>query len=461
MPALLREFNYLQQIGGDQVKQRTLLAILSIALVALLAACAVPQAAPEGAAEPAAATEAAAESAEAAPAEGAAAEPVTISFWYAIGGAQGEALQAMIDEFNATNQDGITVEATFSGDYGETATKVIAALESGDLPNGGLLPAAPLWTCREENYLIEEYIQGEDGLNVDDYWPVLWDYNTYDSHLCSLPFNNSTMVMFYNKDLMASAGLDPEAPPQTWDELYTQAKAIVDANPGTIGVEVRDEGWWLKALILQNGGQIMNEDASAPAFASEAGYGAMEYWKKLIDDGLMPPAQHGDSRDLFIAGQVGFFMSSTGNIGRVKDGAQFAWSTDFLPANVDRGATVGGAALAMFPADKAQEDATWRFLKWLVSPENSARFAAQTGYVPIHKQAAESPEIQALFAAEPAYVAGFEQLAIATQYPHFWEMGSMDNYLAGAIEQMELGALSPQAALDDAAAQLNTEMGNP
>jgi ABC-type glycerol-3-phosphate transport system substrate-binding protein len=52
-------------------------------------------------------------------------------------------------------------------------------------------------------------------------------------------------------------------------------------------------------------------------------------------------------------------------------------------------------------------------------------------------------------------------LAIATQYPHFWEMGSMDNYLAGAIEQMELGALSPQAALDDAAAQLNTEMGNP
>ncbi|MBK8021052.1 MAG: extracellular solute-binding protein [Chloroflexi bacterium] len=191
-------------------------------------------------------------------------EPVTITFWYAIGGSQGEALQALIDEFNATNTDGITVEATFSGDYGETATKLIAAMEAGDLPNGGLVAAGPLWTCREGNYLIEEYINGPEGVNMEDYWQVLWDYNTYEGHICSLPFNNSTMVMYYNQDLMAQAGLDPEAPPQTWEELVAQAQAVVSAVPGTIGVEVRDEAWWLKGLILQNGGQIMNEDSSAP-----------------------------------------------------------------------------------------------------------------------------------------------------------------------------------------------------
>lgn len=429
------------------------LLVLSAMLLALwLAGCtapAAPESAPADEAPPS--EEAATDSAS---------EPLTITFWYALGGSRGEVLQAMIDEYNATNPDGVTVDATFTGGYGDTATKVIAALESGDLPNGGLAPAGPLWTCREGNYLIEDYINGPEGINMDDYWDVLWQYNTYEGHICSLPFNNSTMVMYYNKDLMAAAGLDPESPPQTWDELYEQAKAIVDANPGAIGVEVRGTDWWLKGLILQNDGQIMNEDASAPAFASEAGYGALEYWKKLVDDGLMPAAQHGDSRDLFLAGQVGFFMSSTGNIGRVKDGAQFDWGTAFLPGNVKQGATVGGAALVMFPDDEAHELATWRFLKWLISPENSAKFSAATGYVPIHKQAAESPEIKQLFADEPAYIAGFEQLGVASQYPHFWEMGTLDNYLADAIEQVELGEKTPQEALDEAAAKLTEEMGN-
>ena len=387
-------------------------------------------------------------------------DPVAITFWYAVGGSRGEVLQAMIDEFNATNPYGITVDATYTGGYGDTANKVLASLESGGLPDGGLVPAAPLWTCREENYLIEDYMAGPEGIDKDDYWPVLWDYNTYDGRVCSLPFNNSTMVMYYNKDLMTSAGLDPEAPPQTWDELSAQAKAIVDANPGMIGVDVRGTDWWLKSLILQNGGQIMNEDSSAPAFASEEGYGAMEYWQKLINDGLMPAAQHGDSRDLFLAGQMGFFMSSTGNIGRVQNGAQFEWGTDFLPGGADRGATVGGAALAMFPNDEAHELATWRFLKWLVEPENSARFAAKTGYVPISKSALDSAEIKLLFANEPEYIAGFKQLGIASQYAHFWEMGTMDDYLGDAIEQMEIGGVSPKDALDEASNKLIDEMSN-
>lgn len=394
----------------------------------------------------------------AAPAEMPPPEPVTISFWYAVGGSRGEVLQAMIDEFNASNPYEITVDATYSGGYGDTATKVIASLEGGGLPNGGLVPAGPLWTCREGNFLIEEHMNGPEGINMDDYWPVLWEYNKYEDHICSLPFNNSTMVMYYNKDLMAAAGLDPESPPQTWEELREQGQAIVDS--GAMGVDVRGPDWWLKSMILQNGGQIMNEDTSAPAFASEAGYGAMDYWMSLVDDGIMPLAQHGDSRDLFIAGQIGFWMASTGNIGRVQGGAQFEWGTDFLPGNVDRGATIGGAALAMFPDDAAHELATWRFFKWLISPENSVTFAANTGYVPISQSAANAAQIRVLFANEPVYVAGFEQLSVASQYPHFWEMGTMDNLLGDAIEQMELGAATSHEALDAAAAELNEEMGN-
>lgn len=384
--------------------------------------------------------------------------PTNITFWYAIGGTRGELLQEMIDEFNATNSDEITVEATYTGNYPNTAFKIVASLESGDLPNGGLIPVAPLYTCREGNYLIEENINGPEGINMDDYWPVLWDYNTFEDHICSLPFNNSTMVMYYNKDLMEAAGLDPESPPQTWDELYEQGKAIVDN--GAMGVDVKGTDWWLKSLILQNGGQIMNEDTTAPAFASEEGYGALEYWKRLVDDGVMPLAQHASSRDLFIAGQIGFWMSSTGNVSRIQDGAQFEWGTAFLPGNVAQGGTIGGASLVMFPDNATNELATWRFLKWLISPENSVTFAANTGYVPISKEAAEADEIQELYANEPVYKAGFEQLFVASQYPHFWGIGAMDSYLREAIDKMELGAATPQEALDTAAEKLIENMKN-
>lgn len=382
----------------------------------------------------------------------------SIDFWYAVGGAQGEALQAMIQDFNATNEYGITVNGTFSGSYGDTAQKVMAALAANSLPSGGLVPAGPLWTCREGNYLLEEYMAGPEGLSEDHFFPVLLDYNRYEGHLCSLPFNNSTMVMFYNKDLMAQAGLDPETPPQTWDELVEQARAISQNVPGAVGVEVRDAAWWLKGLILQNDGQVVTDDASAPAFHEEAGVEALEFWKSLVDEGLMPAAQHDVSRDLFMAGRVGFLMATTATVATVEGGASFAYGTDMLPGNVKRGTTVGGAALVMFPSTPEKELATWRFLKWLTSAENSARFTQATGYVPTGPEAANSEAIEALLSEQPAYAPGFEQLEVSSQYPHFFAMGTMDNLLADAIEFVELGIKTPAQALQDAAAELVKEI---
>ncbi|HZW28656.1 MAG TPA: ABC transporter substrate-binding protein [Trueperaceae bacterium] len=384
----------------------------------------------------------------------AASAQTTIDFWYAVGGDQGATLQEMITEFNATNEWGIRVNATFSGSYGDTAQKVMASLEAGALPQGGLIPAGPLWTCRVGNYLLEEYMAGEEGLSEDYFFPVLLEYNRYDGHLCSLPFNNSTMVMFYNKDLMARAGLDPEAPPQTWDELVAQATAIVENVPGSIGVEVRDEAWWLKGLILQNGGQIVNDDATAPTFQEEAGVGALQFWKDLIDAGLMPPGQHDVSRDLFLAGRVGFLMASTASVATVSGGASFDFGTAMLPGNVRRGTTVGGAALVMFPSTPEKELATWRLLKFLTSVDNSIKFTIATGYVPISPAAAESEAIRTLLRQRPEYAAGFEQLAVSSQYPHFFSMGTMDNLLVDAIEAVELGGRTPAAALAAAAEAL-------
>jgi len=365
----------------------------------------------------------------------------------------------MVDEFNKS-QSAVEVEATFTGSYADTAQKVIAALESKTLPNGGVIAAAPLFTGREGNYKILDYMNGPDGLDKDDFWPVLWDYNVYGGKIASLPFNNSTPVLYYNKDLMKKAGLDPNKPPQTWDELKAQARQIRDklTAEGVIPINFDSPDWMLKAFILQNGGKIMNADSTDVAFASPEGYEAMTFWKSLIDEKLMPPARHKGVSDVFIGGKIAFMYSSTGNVGKVASGAKFDWGTAFLPKNKKYAVTVGGAALALFPSTPEKEKATWTFLKWLLSKNNVIQWTIKTGYVPIRKSALNSPEIQKLFAEQPQYRAGFEQLQYGETYPHFWEMGAMDSILAKAIEKMELGQASPKDALDEAAALVRKEM---
>jgi sn-glycerol 3-phosphate transport system substrate-binding protein len=388
------------------------------------------------------------------------AQQTTITFWYALGGTQGQLVAQLVERFNQTNPYGIRVQATYSGSYGETAQKIVGSLQAGGLPNGGLIAAAPLWTCREGNYLIEQFARGPEGLDIDDFWPVLLDYNRFGDRLCSLPFNNSTLIMYYNKDLMAAAGLDPNSPPATWAELESMARRIVTSQRGTFGVDTANPDWWFKALVLQNGGQIMAADVSAPAFNSAAGYSAMEFWHRLVTNGLMPPAQHGAARDLFIAGRLAFFFGSTGSLEVVGRGARFTWSTAHLPMNQARGLTPGGAALAMFPSTPERELATWRLLRFLTSPEVSIEWTIGTGYVPIRKSIMNAPAIQELFTNRPEFRAGFEQLEHASMYPHFWHMGVLDNILRNALERVELGAATPRRAIDEAAAELVSEMRN-
>jgi ABC-type glycerol-3-phosphate transport system substrate-binding protein len=142
----------------------------------------------------------------------------------------------------------------------------------------------------------------------------------------------------------------------------------------------------------------------------------------------------------------------------VAGGATFEFGTDMLPGNVRRGTTVGGAALVMFPSTPEKELATWRLLKFLTSVDNSVDFTVATGYVPISPAAANSPVIQSLLIEQPEYAAGFEQLAVSSQYPHFFAMGTMDNLLVDAIEAVELGGQAPADALNAAAEALAIEI---
>ncbi|MGI6672747.1 MAG: hypothetical protein ACOX53_00125 [Limnochordia bacterium] len=107
------------------------------------------------------------------------AQRINITFWYSLSGNAGRVFQDMVAEFNSS-QDRIFVDAVYTGGYGDTAQKVTAALAANTLPEGGLIPAAPLFTGRVGNYLIDEYLRGPKGLDMDDFYDEFWNYNKYD-----------------------------------------------------------------------------------------------------------------------------------------------------------------------------------------------------------------------------------------------------------------------------------------
>jgi len=389
-------------------------------------------------------------------------QEVQISFWYPLGGNSGRVFENLVNEFNNTHEE-IYVEAIFTGGYGETVQKVMANLAGGDLPEGGLLPAAPLWTGRNDNYLVEKYLNSPEGLDKDDFYSVLWDYNKYDGRICSLPFNNSTPVMFYNKDLMKEIGLGTE-PPETWDELKEMATKVKNyaKETGRKGrlwpINMRNEDWMMKAFILQNNGKLMNEDNTQSLVNKPKAVEAISFWSKLIEEDLMPKATHNRARDQFISGNLVFLYDTTGGVGSVANSVDFDFGTAALPGKEKRAVTVGGAGLAMFKSTEEKEKATWTFLKWLLSTENCIEFSKSTGYIPIRKSALNSEEIQNLFKNEPYYQAGFEQLKYAVSYEHFWEMGTFDDYMKDLISNVEQGAKSPQEAADKFVDQMEKEI---
>ncbi len=385
------------------------------------------------------------------------ANQTTISFWYAIGGNSGRIFQEMVEEFNANNEH-IFVDAVYTGNYGETAQKVTAAIAANTLPHGGLIPAAPLFTGRVGNYLIDEYLQGPQGLDMDDFYDEFWIYNMYDGRIASLPFNNSTPVLFYNKDILLQAGLEGRAP-DTWDELVEMARHLRDwaTSEGLrrfTPINMRSEDWMLKAFILQNGGELVNEDYSAALINEPAAVEAIEFWFSLIDQGLMPAGVHDRAREQFIAGNQAFLFDSTAGIGTIAQTVDFEMATAMLPGQKQRAVTLGGAGLSMFPSTPEEQDATWEFLSWLLTPENVASWSASTGYVPVRKSVLESEEIQTLFEEQPYYKAAFEQLEYVVSIEQFWEIGSMDDYLGQLISNVEHRAMTPQEAADKLVADL-------
>ncbi|MDD2717516.1 MAG: extracellular solute-binding protein, partial [Candidatus Wallbacteria bacterium] len=158
--------------------------------------------------------------------------PVEIIFWHGMGGPLGDALKEMINQFNRANPE-IVVKEVHMGQYDTLQQKIIASLVAGTSPDLAQCYEALTMKLISAGKIIplNQFIDQQLDFRKEDIFPSFLANNTYDGVIYSMPFNKSTPVMYYNKDLFRKYGLDPEKPPATWDELFEASKKLtVDTN---------------------------------------------------------------------------------------------------------------------------------------------------------------------------------------------------------------------------------------
>ena len=398
-------------------------------------------------------------------------DKTTISFWHSMGGVNGQAIDTLVQKFNDENEYGITVEAEYQGSYDDALNK----LKSAQIGNMGadLVQVYEIGT----RFMIESgwIVPMQSMVNADEYdtsvlEPNLAAYYTINDMLYSMPFNSSTPLMYYNKDMFDAAGITEI--PDSLEAIAQIGDKLLDGGAQEV-MSLGIYGWFFEQFIGKQGLEYANngngrtEAATAVAFdANGAAANILNEWKNLYDLGYAPNVGKGGDAGLadFSAGKSAITLGSTASLKQILqdvDG-KFEVGTAYFPkvkSTDEGGVSIGGASLwALDNNDPKKLRATWEFVKFLISPESQAFWNAETGYFPVNVDAHDEDVFKENIEKYPQFETAIDQLHdSAPQYA-----GALLSVFSEAraiveseIESMLNGNETVDEAVDSMASQIN------
>lgn len=348
----------------------------------------------------------------------------TISFWHSMGGVNGEALDTLVKQFNEENEYGITVDAQYQGEYDDSLNK----LKSAQIGNMGadLVQVYEIGTrfMIDSGWIVpmQEMIDG-DGYDLSQIEPNLAAYYTIDNELYSMPFNSSTPILYYNKDMFEKAGITEV--PDSLEGIGEIGQQLLDNGGAGEAMSMGIYGWFFEQLISKQGLEYANngngrkEAATAVAFDENgAAKNILTVWKDLNDKGFAPIVGKGGDAGLadFSAEKSAITLGSTASLKQILQdvNGKFEVGTAYFPkvsSSDEGGVSIGGASLwALDNQDPKKLRATWEFIKFLISPESQAYWNAQTGYFPVTVAAQEEETFKQNVAEYPQFQTAIDQL---------------------------------------------------
>ncbi|SMC28030.1 carbohydrate ABC transporter substrate-binding protein, CUT1 family (TC 3.A.1.1.-) [Clostridium acidisoli DSM 12555] len=409
-------------------------------------------------------------------------KPVQITFWHAMSGKNGQALTKMVNDFNSSHKD-IKVTAQFQGKYDEEINKLKSAEKANGAPDIAQVYDIGTRFMIDSKWAVPmQTLIDNDKYDTSSLEPNLLSYYTVDKKLYSMPFNSSTPIVYYNKNAFKEAGLDPNKPPKTFEELEKDAKALTkkdsSGNVTQYGFSMAIYGWFFEQFLVKQGKDYANNgngrtsSATAVDFDKNGGgLNVLNEWKKLVQSGYAGNfgRNEDDTENAFIAGKTAMYIESTADLTSDLSaiGGRFDLGTAALPSfdGIDNGGvSIGGASLWVLKnKDTAKQKAAFEFIKYMVSPEEQAYWNTQTGYFPVTKKAYDQQIVKDNLKKNPQFKTAIDQLhsspktAVGALMAVFPE-ARQD--VESNIEQMLQNKQTPQEAVDNSAKAINESIDN-
>lgn len=391
--------------------------------------------------------------------------PVQITFNYpvAVGGPITKVIDGYCADFERANP-GIRIRPVYTGTYQDSITKALTAARGGDAPQMACLLSTDMFTLVDEDVVVSwDELPGAEKGWMDSFYPGFMENSRTGGKTWGIPFQRSTIVMYYNKDAFKAAGLDPETPPKDWAEQVAFAQKLTRRQGDSVtqwGIQIPSSGfpyWLFQALTTQNDVRLMNEAGNRTFFADPKVAEALQYWTDLSARHKVQPSgivEWGTTPRDFFERKVAMMWTTTGNLTNVKANAPFPFGVAMLPAGRRRGSPTGGGNLYVFKsASPAQREAAVKFARFLTEPERAAQWGIDTGYVATSPAAWETPKMK-------EYVAGFPAAAVARdQLPHaVAELSTHENQrvtkaLNDGLQAVLTGRAQPVPAMTQAQAE--------
>ena len=382
---------------------------------------------------------------------------LTMYYPVSVGGPLTKIVDSMVNDFEKQNPD-IDVKAIYAGNYNDARIKSLAALKAGEPAQLAVMFSIDIYDLIEQDAIVsfsDLAKSQEDKKWLKSFYPALMENGTTLGKVWGIPFQRSTIVMYYNKDAFKKAGLDPNKPPKNWDEMLSMGKKLT--NDKQWGVMIPSTGypyWMFGALAKQNGEVLMNGEGTKTYFNNPKVVEALQYWKDLSSKyKIMPEGtiEWGTLRKNFLSGNTAMMWHSTGNLTAVKKNAKFDFGVAMLPAKEMRGTPTGGGNFYVFKnTTPKQKEASLKLIKFMTSPENSAKWSIGTGYIGISKAAYETPALKKYVEEFPPAKVARDQLDFATAELSTYQTGRVRKILDDSIQAVLTDKKSAKDALDDA-----------
>lgn len=272
------------------------------------------------------------------------------------------------------------------GSYADTRTKVQAAIKGGNTPDMAIMFSIDLYSLLAMDAIVD----------MDSF--------------CTTEEDKEWLNGFYEGFMMNSRdgeityGIDPETPPQTWEELTDYAKKLTVTENGQTtqyGIEIPSDGyayWMLQTFCnQQNGFNLMNDTGTETYYDDERTATGLKFWKSLAEDGSMPEGivAWSTTPSDFLEGKTAMMYHTTGNLSNVKNNADFDFGVCMLPAKDSFGSPTGGGNFYIFKGvSQERQQAAFDFIRWMTDDERVAQWSIDTGYVATRPSAYETERMK-------------------------------------------------------------------